>query len=79
MFDLVDLAVNIFSVNFEKLERVDFKSANPFSFYHIVTELEEQDAYGILRMPVEHNNPALPMPPVMGVNGSKNWADHHLE
>ena len=44
----------------------------------MVTQLEEQDAYGILRMPVEHN-PAMPMPLVMGVNGSKNWADHHLE
>ena len=41
----------LFSDNVEESERVDFKSANPFSFYHIVTELEEQeeqDAYGIL-------------------------------
>ena len=48
MFDLVDLAVTTFSVNVEKSERVDLKGANPFSFYHVVTELEEQDAYGIL-------------------------------
>ena len=71
----------LFSDNVEESERVDFKSANPFSFYHIVTALEEQeeqDAYGILRMPEQHN-PALPVPLVMGVNGSKNWADHHLE
>ena len=71
----------LFSNNVEESERVDFKSANPFSFYHIVTALEEQeeqDAYGILRMPEQHN-PALPVPLVMGVNGSKNWADHHLE
>ena len=71
----------LFSDNVEESERVDFKSANPFSFYHIVTELEEQeeqDAYGILRMHVEYN-PALPVPLVMGVNGSKNWADYHLE
>ena len=48
---------------------VDFKSANPFSFYHILIELEEQeeqDAYGILRMPEQHN-PAIPVPLVMGV------------
>ena len=32
----------LFSVYVEKSERVDFKSANPVSFYHIVTELEEQ-------------------------------------
>ena len=71
----------LFSDNVEESERVDFKSANPFSFYHIVTELEEQeeqDAYGILRMPEQHNS-ALPVPLVMGVNGSKNWANHHLE
>ena len=68
----------LFSVNVEKSERVDFKSANPFSFYNIVNELKEQDAYGTLRMPVEHN-PAFPMPLVMGVNGCKNWADHHPE
>ena len=29
-------------------------------------------------MPEQHN-PALPVPLVMGVNGSKNWADHHIE
>jgi len=68
----------LFSVNVEKSERIDFKSANPFSFYHIVTELKEQDAYGILRMPVEHN-PVLPTPLVMGVNGRIKWADHHLD
>ena len=68
----------LFSVYVEKSERVDFKSANLFSFYHKVTDLEGQDAYGILRMHVEYN-PALPVPLVMGVNGSKNWADYHLE
>ena len=57
----------LFSSNVDESERVVFKSANPFSFYHIVTELEaqeEQDAYGILRMPDKHN-PALPLPLVM--------------
>ena len=52
-----------------------------FPFIIIVTELEEQEdqaAYGLLRIP-EQRNPALPVPLVMEVNGSKNWADHHLE
>jgi len=62
-------------------ERVDFNSANPFSFYHIITELDKQDpqnAFGILRMP-DVGNGSLPFPLIIGVNGSKNWADHHLE
>ena len=63
----------LFSSNVDESEKVVFKSANPFSFYHIVTELEaleEQDAYGILSMHVEHN-PDLPILLFMGVNGSK--------
>ena len=33
----------LFSSNVDESERVVFKSANPFSFYHIVTELEAQE------------------------------------
>ena len=61
-------------------EIIEFKSANPFSFYHIITDLDDQpfqDAYGILRMPID--NADYPVPLILGVNGSKNWADHHLE
>ena len=29
-------------------------------------------------MPIQYN-PALPVPLVMEVDGSRNWADHHLE
>jgi len=61
-------------------ERIEFKSANPFSFYHIITDLDHQpiqDTYGILRFP--KNTQQEPFPLVIGVNGSKNWADHHLE
>ena len=63
--------------NFEKIE---FKSANPFSFFHIITDLENQElqeTYGILRFPDSISN--KPVPLVLGVNGSKNWAEHHLE
>lgn len=61
-------------------ERIEFESANPFSFYHIITDLdgqEQQDAYGILRFPDDHVG--SPFSLILGVNGSKNWADHHLE
>lgn len=61
-------------------ERVEFTSANPFSFYHVITDLENQETqevHGSLRFPegVERKN--LPM--VLGVAGSLAWADHHLE
>ena len=61
-------------------ERIEFKSANPFSFYHIITDLDHQpiqDTYGILRFPENTQQETFPL--VIGVNGSKNWADHHLE
>ena len=61
-------------------ERIEFKSANPFSFYHIITDLDHQpiqDTYGILRFPKNTQQETFPL--VIGVNGSKNWADHHLE
>ena len=70
----------IFGSDKDSGEKVEFNSANPFSFYHIITDLENQPpqkAYGILRMPV--NDIDGPFPLIIGVNGSKNWADHHLE
>ena len=61
-------------------EKVEFLTANPFSFFHIITDLENQEsqnAYGILRFPESRIKNKYPL--VLGVNGSKNWADHHLE
>jgi dienelactone hydrolase len=65
----------------EQGEKIDFISANPFSFYHIITELnaqDPQDTYGILRMP-DMDVTSTPLPLIIGVNGSKNWSDHHIE
>ena len=64
----------------QKDERIEFTSSNPFSFYHVITDLENQEpqeVYGILRFPegVEQKN--LPM--VFGVAGSLAWSNHHLE
>ena len=59
----------------EQGEKIDFMSANPFSFYHIITELNEQDqqdTHGILRMP-DMDVTSAPLPLIIGVNGSKNW------
>ncbi len=61
-------------------EKIIFQSANPFSFYHIISDLDEQksqEVYGILHIPVGNNDESFPL--IIGVSGSKNWADHHLE
>ena len=60
-------------------ERIEFMSSNPFSFYHIITNLEnetDKEVYGTLRFPDNLKQDNLPM--VLGINGSKNWASHHL-
>ena len=61
-------------------EFVKFTSANPFSFYHIITDLGNQDpheVHGILRFPAGVERKNLPL--VIAAAGSKDWADHHLE
>ena len=70
----------VFSYEKSEAEKVNFSTANPFSFYHIITDLENQEsqnAYGILRFPESRIKNKYPL--ILGVNGSKNWADHHLE
>ena len=65
----------------DSFEKITFNSANPFSFYHIITDLNSQkphESYGILRFPESLEKDGT-IPLIMGVNGSKNWADHHLE
>lgn len=61
-------------------ERIPFTSANPFSYYHVITDLENQDpqeVFGILRFPegVDHKN----LPLVIGSAGSLDWGKHHME
>ena len=71
---------SVTAAELEDGEWIEFKSANPFSFYHIITDLDHQpvqDTYGILRFPDNSQQETFPL--VIGVNGSKNWADHHLE
>ena len=70
----------IFCSDFNSGEKLEFISANPFSFFHIITDLKNQktqNVNGILRFPSQTIEKTYPL--VLGVNGSKNWADHHLE
>lgn len=69
---------SLFSV--DNGERIEFTSANPFSFFHIITDLESQESqnvFGILRMPegVEQKN----LPLVIGAAGSLGWGEHNYE
>ncbi len=60
-------------------EVVTFSSANPFSFYHVITDIENLDPQkvsGVLRFP--EGSGSGPVPLVMGVAGSKGWSEHHL-
>jgi dienelactone hydrolase len=56
------------------------RSANPFEFFHILTEgdsLEEQTVFGTLLLP---EKPAsLPMPAIIACHGSLDWRPHHQE
>lgn len=62
-------------------EVVTFKSANPFSFQEIITNLDNepvQDVSGILTLPKDFD-PNIKYPLIIGVAGSLNWGTHHLE
>ena len=77
---LVPIILIVFSILKAQVEKINFESANPFSFYHVITDLhnqDKQDCYGILRFPDQIYQ--KPVPLVIGINGSKNWADHHYE
>ena len=61
-------------------EKIDFISANPFTFRDIILDLENQESqnvFGILRLP--ENNQQKKYPLIIGVAGSNGWGDHHHE
>ena len=72
-----------YTVNSQKIiQTLSFKSANPFSFYDIITNLknqEEQEVKGILTIPVNGTDSLKKYPLVIGVAGSLGWKDHHYE
>ena len=64
-----------------KKDTIFFASANPFSFKDIITDLDNQDkqeVFGILTLPDQFDlDKKIPL--IIGVAGSKDWSDHHLE
>ena len=59
-------------------EKIIFNSASPFSFKDIITNLENLEKIevsGLLKLP-EGNGP---FPLIIGVAGSLDWGEHHLE
>ena len=60
--------------------KVDFLSANPFSFKDIITDIENQEEQivsGILKLPENNNKEKFPL--IIGVAGSLGWRAHHYE
>ena len=58
---------------------IEYKSASPFEFYHILNELDkaqEIDAQGWLIFPEKGKGP---YPVIFCVHGSDNWGGHHHE
>ena len=63
-----------------QIDTIYFTSANPFSFKDIITDLksqEEQEVYGILKLPNEFENETIPV--IIAFAGSEGWAEHHYE
>ena len=71
---------SIYSQNL--VEKMFFKSSNPFSFNDVITNLdnqEKQDVYGNLFIPYDSLNPSKKYPLVIGVAGSLGWGEHHYK
>lgn len=63
-------------------EKIIFESANPFTFKHIITDLnnqESQEVYGILTFPDKVIKENKKYPLIIGVAGSNGWGSHHYE
>ena len=60
-------------------DTIYFQSANPFSFYDIITDLdnqEKQQVYGVLTLPDGFKS-TTQYPVIIAVAGSNGWSDHH--
>ena len=71
------MSVLLYTVLFSQ-EKIIFSSANPFGFKDIITALDKQkpqEVEGLLRLPKGKG----PFPLVLGVAGSLDWSEHHLE
>ena len=72
-----------FSVSAQfQLEEIQFESANPFSLSDVILhldELEGQDVYGQLTLPLDSLAPQKKYPLIIGVAGSLGWREHHKD
>ena len=65
-----------------KIEKIQFESANPYSFNDIITDLdnqEKQTVFGKLTVPLDSVNKNKKLPLVIGVAGSFGWSNHHYD
>ena len=65
-----------------KIEKIDFISANPYTFNDIITNIdnqEKQKVYGKLIIPKDSIDYGKKYPLVIGVAGSLGWAEHHYK
>ena len=79
---IILFCLNIFNISAQKIEKITFKSANPFALSDIITDLEnqdKQDVYGELVIPIDSLGQEKKFPLVIGVAGSLGWRKHHLE
>ena len=79
---IILFCLNIFNISAQKIEKISFKSANPFALSDIITDLEnqdKQDVYGELVIPIDSFDQEKKYPLVIGVAGSLGWRKHHLE
>ena len=63
---------------FSNEKKIEFESANPFSFEDIILYLDDQEiqkVYGTLKFPENKNKDKYPL--IIGVAGSLGWKDHH--
>ncbi|MDA7810659.1 dienelactone hydrolase family protein [Flavobacteriaceae bacterium] len=79
---LIILLISLQSNSQNLVEKIIFKSANPFSFHDVITDLknqETQEVFGNLVIPYDSLNPEKKYPLVFGVAGSLGWKKHHYE
>lgn len=64
------------------IEKINFESANPYSFNDIITDLdkqEKQEVFGELVIPKDSIDSEKKYPLIIGVAGSLGWGEHHYK
>ena len=79
IYIIIFLFLSLLIANNSEL-KVDFLSANPFSFKDIITDIENQEepiVTGILIFREKNSKEKYSL--IIGVAGSLGWRDHHYE